>query len=134
MALRSGRQVSQLKFAAGFAVVFGVLTVFSGGLALFAEPDIRSLFGDTVRFVLLFNFLSGFVYVLAGFGLWHRRSWAVRLSVFVCLAILGVFVFLGLHILGGGAYEIRTIFAMTFRAICWLLISLVAVRQIGWNS
>ncbi|CTQ54513.1 hypothetical protein LP7551_03046 [Roseibium album] len=134
MVSRSGNPTTSIKFAAGFAVSFGVLTIFSGGAALFAEPELRGLFGDVVRFVLLFNFASGFAYVLTGVGLWYRKRWAVRASIFVFLAILCVFAFLAQHILSGGAFEMRTVLAMTFRAISWLLISIVAIKQIGWNS
>jgi hypothetical protein len=134
MASRSGNRTTLFRIAAAFAVLFGVLTIFSGGVALFAQPGVRGLFGDVVRFVLLFNFASGFIYVLAGFGLWHRKRWAVRTSVYIFLAILCVFALLGQHILSGGAFEMRTLLAMTFRAICWLLISIVAIKQIGWKS
>ena len=63
-----------LRFAGGFAVVFGALTILSGARALFGGADM----GAVVPFVLWFNFLAGFAYVTAGFGLWRRRPWAQR--------------------------------------------------------
>jgi hypothetical protein len=134
MVSRSDSRKTLIRIVAGFAVLFGVLTIFSGGIALFADQGVRGLFGDVVRFVLLFNFASGFAYVLAGAGLWYRKRWAARTSVFIFVAILCVFALLAQHILSGGAFEMRTILAMTFRAISWLLISIVAIKQIGWNS
>jgi hypothetical protein len=134
MVSRSDSRKTLIRIVAGFAVLFGVLTIFSGGIALFADQGVRGLFGDVVRFVLLFNFASGFAYILAGIGLWYRKRWAARTSVIIFLAILCVFALLAQHILSGGAFEMRTILAMTFRAISWLLISIVAIKQIGWNS
>ena len=70
-----------LKVAAGVAVIFGLLTIVSGGSALFGGPAAAAAAGDAAPFVLWFNFLSGFVYVLAGIGIAMGRRWAVVLSV-----------------------------------------------------
>ncbi|MFN3249170.1 hypothetical protein [Roseibium album] len=130
MLSRPGKLSDPLAFAAGFAVLFGVLTILSGGTALFSSEDIRSNFGDVVQTVLWFSFVSGFWYVLTGLGLWARRYWAVQSSVLLLLAILAVFAYLGVHILDGGAFEMRTVVAMTFRTFCWSLISMMAVKLI----
>lgn len=55
-----------LRPTAVLATLFGALTVLSGGRALFGGSDM----GDVVAFVLWFNFLAGFAYVIAGIGLW----------------------------------------------------------------
>ena len=62
-----------LKVLAATAVVFGGLTVFSGANALFGDAAARASVGQAVGYVLWFNFLAGFVYVLAGLGLWLGR-------------------------------------------------------------
>lgn len=54
--------------AAGVGVVFGALTIVSGGQALFGSAAAQTAVGNAVPFVLWFNFLSGFVYVLVGLG------------------------------------------------------------------
>lgn len=104
-----------LRFAGGFAVVFGALTILSGARALFGGADM----GAVVPFVLWFNFLAGFAYVTAGFGLWRRRPWAASLSLLLFVATLTVFAAFGFHVLKGGAYEIRTFGAMTLRCAIW---------------
>jgi len=65
-----------LKILAVVAIVFGALTVFSGGRALFGSAEARASVGNAVGFVLWFNFLAGFAYVLTGAGLWQCRRWA----------------------------------------------------------
>lgn len=45
--------------AAGIAVVFGALTIFSGGKAMFDGAAAQGAVGNAVPFVLWFNFLSG---------------------------------------------------------------------------
>lgn len=63
-----------LKSLAVTAVIFGVLTVFSGGRALFGGEEAARAAGAIVSFVLWFNFVAGFAYVASGLGLWRRNS------------------------------------------------------------
>jgi hypothetical protein len=113
-----------LWIAAGIAVVFGALTIFSGGQALFGSPAAQAAAGNAVPFVLWFNFLSGFVYVLAGIGIALRKPWGGILATALALAILAVFALFGWHVFRGGAYEMRTVGAMALRAAVWIGIAL----------
>lgn len=105
-----------------FAVIFGIVTIISGGKSLFTEAG-RVAAGNYVPFVLWFNFISGFFYVVAGVGLAQYRAWSARLAVFLAASISLVFVFFGIHILTGGAYEIRTVGAMVLRSGFWLIVA-----------
>ncbi|MCF3594570.1 hypothetical protein LZG00_11225 [Rhodobacteraceae bacterium LMO-12] len=120
-----------LLIAAAVALLFGVLTVFSGGRALFGGVEARAAVGNAVPFVLWFNTLAGFAYVLAGIGLFLGRRWALWLSTGIFGATVLVFLAFGTHVLQGGAYEMRTVGAMSLRAGVWALISVVAWRHIG---
>jgi hypothetical protein len=111
--------------AAIVAVLFGLLTIFSGGRALFGGTDM----GAVVPFVLWFNFLAGFAYVVAGLGLWYRTSWAASLSIFIALATAAVFATFLWKVWSGTAYEARTMGAMGLRLATWLMISIVALRS-----
>ena len=117
-----------LKIMGGIAILFGTLTVFSGGQALFGDPAARAAVGDAVPFVLWFNFGAGFAYIAAGIGLFLRQGWAVWLAAFIAVATLLVFMALGVHIWNGGAYEMRTIGAMTLRSLVWIGIATMGVR------
>lgn len=110
------------------AIVFGLLTIASGGRILFGGPDIRMAAGEIVPFVLWFNFFAGFAYCVAGFGILMRYSWGVWLSVLIAAATVLVFLAFGLHVASGGAYEMRTVGAMTLRSLVWIAIALI-VRQ-----
>ena len=93
-----------LLIAAIVALVFGALTVFSGGRALFGGADARAAVGDAVPFVLWFNFLAGFAYVVAGIGLLLRHRPALWLSLGILVATGLVFLAFGVHVLQGGAW------------------------------
>lgn len=114
--------------AAIVAVGFGVLTVISGGSALFGSAAARAAVGDAVPFVLWFNFLSGFVYVLAGVGLFLWTRWGAQLSALLAVAILVVFAAFGWHVASGGAFEMRTVAAMILRSGMWVAIAIAACR------
>jgi len=111
------------------AVVFGLLTIKSGGSVLFVDGPFREDAGNYVLFVVWFNFLAGFAYLIAGGGLWMQKHWAVWVSIFIVVATLVVFAILGIHILKGEEYEARTIAAMSFRTIVWALIAMFAYRK-----
>lgn len=110
------------------AIAFGGVTVLTGGRALFGSPETRAGFGNTVPFVLWFNFLAGFAYIVAGAGLLLRRRWAVHASLFVAVSTILVFVIFGVHVIGGGAFERRTVAAMTIRSLFWAAVTILSIR------
>lgn len=114
--------------AAGIAIVFGALTIVSGGLALFGGPAAQAAAGNAVPFVLWFNFLSGFVYVLAGIGIARCKPWGRTLAVALALAIIAVCALFGWHVVQGGAYEMRTVGAMGLRVAVWVGIAIFMIR------
>ncbi len=118
----AGRTV---RIAAGLALAFGGLTLISGVTALRGTIDM----GAVVPFVLWFNTLAGLAYVVAGLGLWRGRRWAFPLSIAIFAATVVVVLGFGLHIARGGAFEMRTVFALALRSAFWGVIVLVA-RQI----
>ncbi len=112
------------------AILFGLLTIKSGGSVIFIDGEARQAAGNYVPFVLWFNFLAGFVYVIAGAGLWMKKQWAVSLSVIIVAGTLIIYAILGLYILGGGLYEMRTVVAMSLRSVVWVFISIFAYRKL----
>ena len=94
-----------IKVLAAIALVFGALTLVSGGRALFGDAAARAAVGNVVGFVLWFNFLAGFAYLAAAIGLWLGRRWAVALAALLAIATALVAAGFGMHVLNGGAYE-----------------------------
>jgi len=121
--LKSDKTI-QIRIVTVIAVLFGLLTIKSGGQVLFGEISYQKAAGNYVLFVVWFNFLAGFLYIAAGAGIWMRRPWAVWLSLLISIATIIVFAIFGLHILEGGAYETRTCAAMSLRSLVWILISI----------
>lgn len=95
---------------------------------LFGPDAARAAAGDFIPFVLWTNFLLGFVYVAAGLGLWLRQRWGLLLAALIVAVTLATFAAFALHIALGGAFEARTLVAMSIRALVWSLIYFAACR------
>jgi len=119
-----------LRILSVIAVVFGLLTLKAGGSVIFNIGSARQVEGNFVPFVVWFNFLSGFFYIAAGIGLWLQRRWAVTLSIALAISISITYIVFGIHVLNGGPYEIRTVYAMALRTFVWGVISIVSYKHI----
>ncbi len=119
---------------AAVAIVFGALTLKEGGAVLFGDGTARTAAGSFVPFVVWFNFLAGFAYVVAGVGLWLQRRWAAWLAIGIVAATAVVFATFGVHVLTGGAYEARTAGAMALRTLVWAVIAVLAWRMAASRS
>lgn len=123
------KQERAIQIAAALARVFGILTILAGGIVLFGGEGAHTVAGNVVTFVLWFNFLAGFAYVAAGFGLAWRRRWGLWLSAGIFVGSAAVLVVLGVHVMRGETYEPRTLGAMVLRTCIWAVIVLV-----GWRA
>lgn len=117
--------------AAMIAAAFGFVTIAVGGSTLVSILKNRDEAGNIVNFVLWFNFLAGFGYVAAAVGLSSWKPWAAPLSAVIAVATVFVFIAFGIHVLLGGAFETRTVGAMTLRSIVWIAIAAAACRTLG---
>ncbi|HEY9079178.1 hypothetical protein [Magnetovibrio sp.] len=110
------------------ALLFGLATIKSGGSVLFIDGADRAAAGDYVPFVLWFNFLAGFVYIVTAIGIFMWKAWSSKMAM--ALAALSVLVFaaLGVHIAMGGAFEMRTVYAMTLRSFVWVTFAFLLLR------
>jgi len=110
------------------AIVFGGLTLWSGGQVLFGPEAIRAEVGQILPVIVWFNFVSGFFYVLAGIELMRWRESSVVLAALLATSLVLVWVYFALHIIVGGAYEFRTLLAMVLRLAFWLATALLTYR------
>jgi hypothetical protein len=112
------------------ALAFGLMTLKEGGTTLFGDEAARTAAGNYVPFVLWFNFVAGFAYVVASVGLWLQQRWAIWLAATIATATAVTFAAFGVHIYSGEAYELRTVIAMSLRTLIWVVISTVAFQAL----
>jgi hypothetical protein len=82
--------------------------------------------GAVVPFVLWFNFLAGFAYIVGGVLLWRGHRLALPVALAILIATATVFAAFGWRVATGGAYEPRTVGAMTLRTAFWAVMAWVA--------
>ena len=115
------------------AILFGLLTIKSGGMVLFVDGPDRVAAGNYVPFVLWFNFVAGFFYIIAGVGLWFTQRWSMWLAGAIVISTLMVFALFNLHIYNGGLFEFRTVIAMSLRSVVWSVITFYAYLKFNKN-
>lgn len=125
--MTSSQRVGWSRAISLLAVAFGLLTIKEGGAVLFVDGAGRAAAGNYVPFVLWFNFLAGFAYIIAGVGLWARQRWGVWLAVVIFVATALTFMAFGIHVYTGGAFEQRTLIAMSARTLVW-----AGIATLGW--
>lgn len=116
---------------AGFAILFGIASLASGGSVIFGGEDARAWAGNAVATVVWFNFLTGFLYVAAGIGMLLWQRWACWLSSFLAVALLTIGAYFVIHIAIGGAYEMRTAGALALRTAIWMSIAFVVCKRLS---
>lgn len=119
------------RIAGAVATLFGLATIVEGGHVLFGGPAARAAAGHVVGFVLIFNFAAGFGYVATGVAAALGRGWAATAARGLAAATLVVFAGFGVHVAAGGAFEPRTVVAMTLRAGFWVVQAWLLGRWLG---
>ena len=110
------------------SILFGIATLKSGGGTLFIDGVTREASGNFVPFVVWSNFLMGFAYIFAGFGIWLNRNWTKVLTISIVTLTILTFLAFGIHILMDGFYEMKTVKVMTVRSLFWIFITLLILR------
>ena len=113
------KKIERIQVLALVALVFGTLTVFSGGRALFGDAQARAAVGNAVPFVLWFNFCAGFAYVITAVGLWRKSPWSKWAATAIAASTALVGAAFALEVLQGTAYELRTALALLLRLAFW---------------
>lgn len=119
----------RLQVLSVIAIAFGLLTIMSGGRALFGGAAEQAAVGNAVWFVLWFNFFAGFAYVAAGIGLWQAKRWSAWVAYLLALTTALVAAAFGWNVLSGVAYEMRTVGALVLRLGFWVGVSIVVWRS-----
>ena len=114
--------------------LFALLTLFMSGSVIFDLFGIRENEGNYVLFIVVTNFVAGFLYLLSAYGMFTTKPWAFRLLLIITGMLIVVFLGLMIHINLGGIYEAQTIKAMIFRISLTAVFAGIAWRDISKNK
>lgn len=127
---KAGQGVSRgMRVVAVVAGLFGALTLVSGGKVLFGPQEARAAAGAYMPFVVWFNFLAGFAYIVAAWGIWRGAAFSRPLAAGIAVLTLIVFAIFGIKAMTGTPFEMRTVGAMTLRSGFWLAVAWMLHRR-----
>lgn len=120
-----------LKVGAVIITLFAFITLFMSTSVIFNLFGIREKDGHYVLFVVISNFIAGFLYLFAAYGLFKEKTWATKLLLITTTILVVSFVGLLFYVNSGGIYEQKTIKAMlsriaitgAFAGISWFFIT-----------
>ena len=104
--------------------IFGLVTVFMSSSVLFDWFGIREKEGNYVPFVVIANFICGFLYLTAAFGIFKDKKWPPYLLTLAFIILVITFIALYFHISSGGIYETKTVKALSFRTVLTLIFTI----------
>ena len=104
--------------------IFGLVTVFMSSSVLFDWFGIREKEGNYVPFVVIANFICGFLYLTAAFGNFKDKKWSQYLLILAFIILIITFIALYFHINSGGIYETKTVKALAFRTVLTLIFTI----------
>jgi len=107
-------------------VAFGLLTLFLSTSVIFDLFGIRAMEGNYVLFVVVANFVSSIIYLLAAYGFVTYRNWTTKVLGGSAIVLIAAFIGLLFHINSGGLHETKTIGAMIFRISVTLVFAAIA--------
>ncbi len=119
-----------LKIAAFILMLFALVTLFMSGSVIFDLFGIRAKEGNYVLFIVVSNFINGFLYLFSAYGMFLQKKWATRLLVLSTTILMLSFAGLLWHINSGRIYEQQTVNAMLFRIGITILFTGLSWRYI----
>lgn len=126
-----------LKTSAVIITLFALITLFMSTSVIFDLFGIREKEGNYVLFVVISNFIAGFLYLTVAYGLFTEKTWASKLLLLTTTILIVSFVGLLIHANTGGIYEQKTIKAMlsriaitsAFTVIAWFSINKIKNKK-----
>lgn len=119
------------KISIGILIVFGLVTLLASTSIFFDLFGVREQEGNYVLFIVIANFISSIIYLLAAYGWIKNKTWATQLLSLSSIILIVAFIGLFFHINSGGLYEIKTVYAMTFRTSLTLIFTLISYYTIN---
>lgn len=119
------------KISIGVLIAFGLVTLLASTSIFFDLFGVREQEGNYVLFIVIANFISSIIYLLAAYGWIKNKTWATQLLSLSSIILIVAFIGLFFHINSGGLYEIKTVYAMTFRTSLTLIFTLISYYTIN---
>jgi hypothetical membrane protein len=116
------------------AAIYGIMTIRSSVMVLFINGQFRENAGNYLPLIVWFFFFSGIASVISAIGFYLQKPWSLWLASSIIIASIILFAILGVFIINGASYEMRTVIAMPIRTAIWTILTFFAYKQISKPS
>ena len=120
-----------LKIIGGFLAIFGLIMIAMTTSVIFDLFGIRELEGNYVMSVVIANWFAGFLYLVAAYGIFKNQKWSYIPLLISAITLIISFIFLQVHIQDGGAFEAKTIKALSIRIVLSLIFAMITYLKIN---
>jgi hypothetical protein len=119
-----------VKYLSITGVIFGLITIISGGSVLLGSNPGYIVFLPLV----IFNTVMGFAYIVSGAMAWRNLVRSKAIAGLIFLLNLGALITITYLYFGGSDIAPQSLGAMSFRSIVWLIIYLGFAKAISKES
>lgn len=119
-----------IKYLSLTGIIFGIITIISGGSVLLGTNPGYVVFLPLVTF----NTVMGFAYVISGIVTWRNPVHGKTITGLIFLLNLGALITITYLYFGGSDIAHQSLGAMSFRSIVWLIIYLGLAKVISKQS
>ena len=119
-----------LKIIGGFLAIFGLIMVAMTTSVMFDLFGVRELEGNFVMSVVIANWIAGVLYLIAAYGIFKNQKWTYIPLLISAITLIISFIFLQVHIQDGGAFEEKTIKALSIRIVLSLIFAMITYIKI----
>ncbi len=116
-----------IKYLAMIGIIFGIITILSGGTVLFGSNPGYVVFLPLV----IFNTAMGFAYIVSGATAWKNPVRGKTIAGFIFLLNFTVLVTITYLYFNGSDIANQSLAAMSFRSIVWLIIYIGLAKAIS---
>jgi hypothetical protein len=109
----------KVKTASILSILVGSLSLLSG---MSVATGMREVDYIALPSLIVYNIIAAMAAIVAGFGLWQKRGWAVRLTAVIAGAHLVVLTLISFVYVQGGPVATESVYAMGFRLAVWVVI------------
>lgn len=118
------------KLSALLLSAFGLITLFLSLSIFFDLFGVRAMEGNYVLFVVIANFISSLLYILAGVGFLTQKLWTTNVLVASVAILLVAFMAFSVYAFTGGLHEQKTYAALVFRTVFTLVFVVISFFSI----
>jgi uncharacterized membrane protein len=115
-------------------IIFGLITLYLSGSVIFDLFGMREKQGNYVFFVILTNFICGFIYLIGGYELLKKNANSIKLFATALGLLIVTYIGFIIYAEQGGIHKIGTYKALAVRITITTIALITSIYSINKNE